>query len=232
MKDTRVPFWLANAVFQGREGDNEGGSEGEGDNSEDNGEEGEEEGEEGNEGGEGGSGSSDEGLDPAALKKALAEERQKNKEERRARRKAEREAREAKSGKKKEADEEEVEQTKTQLASEREKSTRLAARLLNKERDDAILAAARAAGFIDPTDALTDEIRKAVEVDQDPEDPSDIEVDEDSAAEAVKKLATKKKHLVGKPNEGQRSGSRRKKGQGGTDDLDEANLAELYPGLR
>lgn len=231
MKDTRVPFWLTNALIFGREDDNEGGKQdNEGDDPEDNGEEGEGEGE-----GEGGSeGGSDDEDDPAALKKALAEERRKNKEERRLRRKAERDARAKKTSDKKAEENEDLAQTKTELQSEREKGQRLAARLLKKERDDAILAAARKAGFIDPTDALTDDIRQQVEVDQDPEDPADIEVDEDSAAEAVRKLANKKKHLVGKPNDGEPSGGRfsRKGKNGAKDELDEETLAELYPGLR
>jgi hypothetical protein len=233
MKDTRVPFWLTNAIIFGRENDgNEGGKQdNEGDDPEDNGEEGEGE----DEGGEGSSesGSGDED-DPAALKKALAEERRKNKEERRLRRKAERDAREKQTSKKKDEENEDLAQTKTQLQTEREKAQRLATRLLKKERDDAILAAARKAGFIDPTDALTDDIRQQVEVDQDPEDPADIEVDEDSAAEAVRKLANRKKHLIGKPNEGEPSGGRfsRKGKNGAKDGLDEATLAELYPGLR
>jgi len=117
------------------------------------------------------------------------------------------------------------------LQKSQEKVSKLAEKLRNDARDAAILKAATDAGFIDPTDALTDDIRRAVEVDQDDEDPSDIEVDTTSATAAVKKLATSKKHLIGKPNNGAPSGGRFSS-RDRTDDNAGDNLGELYPSLQ
>lgn len=229
MKETRVPFWLAALVIQGREGDDDEGGSDEGNDSEDNSEEGENEDEEGGDGGEGAD--DDEDLDeddPKALKLALARERKKAKDERRLRRKAERDARRAKSKDEEDADEKEAEKARKRAEAADSKVTRLADKLLRQSRDAAILEAARNAGFIDPSDALTDTIRNAVEYDQDDDDPSDIEIDEDSVEEAVTKYAKKKQHLVGKGTDtSTRSGSRRGKRKS-SDDLDEKVLESNY----
>lgn len=226
---SNLPEWLQHTIFIGREGEGDGGSGDEGDNSEDNGQEDEDEGQDD---GSGGSPSSDSN-DPAALKKALEEERKGRRDERRARRKAERE-RDAAVKQQTESDEaKDIEAERQRRTASEEKTQRLAARLLSKERDDAILAEARRQKFIDPTDALTDEIRGVVIVDQDDEDPSDIEVDEDSVKKAVTALANRKKHLLSAPGDGQPSGSKFRQRQGAKDDVktDDQKLRELYPSL-
>lgn len=181
--------------------------------------------------------SGDEGADDDdvdGLKKALAEERKKARTERRLRKKAERDARK---NQKQKADDDEVkdlEKTKTELTSEKERTTKLAARLLNRERDDAIEKAARKLGFIDPTDALTDDIRREVDYDQDEDDPSDIEIDLDSVKDAVKDLADRKKHLLRGKNDDVsdvKSGSRTKRKKGDDDAADEKELKSHYASL-
>jgi hypothetical protein len=196
MKETRVPFWLANAVFTGREDDD----------------------------------------DLEELKAALKKEREEHRKERKLRRKAERDARKKQTQDKDEADDKDLEAAKERVRQSEEKTKKLGTRLLNRERDAAILEAAREAGFIDPTDALTDKIRAAVEYDQDDEDPSDIEIDEDSAAEAVEKLAKQKKHLLKSADDDEepeererrstRSGSRRRKKT--SKGVDDAALEKQY----
>lgn len=163
--------------------------------------------------------------DTEALKKALRTERQ-------LRRKAEREAKLAKKQKSTEKEEKTAEETAEKLRKSEERTTRLAQGFLHTKVDDAIKAEATRLGFIDPTDALIDSVRKNVDADQDDDDPTDVDVDMDSVKDAVKDLADRKKHLLGEPgSNGTRSGGKfRKKG---TDDkAGDKALTEHYPSLR
>lgn len=123
-----------------------------------------------------------------------------------------------------------------QLRSEQTKTTRLAERLRLREIDAAIIQVAQDAGFIDPTDAVTDFIRNQVDYDQDEDDPAEVEIDMDTVEDAVKKLARKKKHLVGEvPDKNrQKSGSkfRKKAGDDGDKSSLEKTLQANYPSLR
>lgn len=229
MHNTEIPFWLQNTIICGREDDD--GNEGEGDE----GNEDEEEDEE-NEEDDTDSGSKDSDKDKKKseveeLKAALAAKEEALKKERKSRRVAERDARRAAKAKEDKSEAEDLEATKTKLQTSETKTEKLAARLLNQERDNAILAEARKLNFIDPSDALTDDIREAIDVDQDDEDPSDIDIDGDSVKRAVKELANKKKHLIAKPNNGEASGGRFKKG-GESQEGDEAKLKGLYSSLQ
>lgn len=222
MHSTELPYWLQNLTICGREDDenNEGNED-----QEDEGNEDEDEGE--GDGEEEGTGEGDD-LDAKvkALEKALREERQ-------LRRKAERDAKRKARQKSTEKKTEDEAQTQEQLRVAEERTQRLAAGLLRKEVDDAIKEAARSMGFIDPTDALTDDIRREVDADQDEDDPTDIDIDMDSVKDAVKALADKKKHLIGKALPDTRSGSKfRKKSSASEDSIDEAALQANYPSLR
>jgi hypothetical protein len=223
MQDIRELLeWLSNTIITGREeGDDEGDEGDEGDDGEDNGEEGE---------GEGGEGDTGDGeTDYEARAKALEESL---KRERKLRRTAEREARKAKKTTATKEEKDTSEDLQKQLLAQEEKTQKLATRLRTSAIDTAILEAARDAGFIDPSDALTDEVRRQVDIDQDDEDPSDIDVDEDTVIEAVKKLAAKKKHLVTPAGGGEPSGGKfRKKGQT-QDKASDQVLQEHYPSLR
>lgn len=222
--ETPIPFWLQHTLFTGRDDGDGSEDDSEGDDSEDDSEENEDEDQD--------SGSSDKDSEDgddetAALKKALAEERK-------ARRKAEREARKASKSKGNEDEKKTLEETQSQLAEERTKTERLAAKLLRDAKRSAILAEAARQKFIDPTDALVDDVLSNIEVDQDPDDPADIEVDEDTVKSAITKLANKKKHLIGLPGDGQASGGRftRKKGAKESEETSDEVLKTEYPSLR
>lgn len=230
MQKNELPEWLLNLRIFGREGDE--GDEG---NEGDEGEEGEEDGdnEDDDQKGKGGDDNSGDGDDDDDLAQKVKDLEATIAKERKLRRQAEREARKNKRTPSKTAE------TKTkaadtelqkQLEAASAQTRRLADGLRKKEVDDAILAAARKAGFIDETDALTDDIRKKVDVDQDPEDPTDIDIDEDSVTDAVKDLAARKKHLVGKATPGSPSGSKFRK-RGNDDKPDKNALVEHYPSL-
>lgn len=219
---SKLPFWVLNTIITGREEDDDSDKDGddEGDDSSDDGEEGSPEGE----GGDTGAGSED---DPTKRLEALERVL---KEERRLRRKAEREARKASKKDSSDKEEQDAATARKQAEEASTKVSKLAVKLKNSAVDNAILNAARDMGFIDPTDALRDDVRNEVDIDQDDEDPSDIDLDMDSVRDAVKKLASKKKHLVGEGGSGTPSGSKFRKKTGGDKEVD--NLQELYPSLR
>lgn len=224
-----LPRWLQSLIVCGREddGDNDEDNEDGNENDEDNNDDGEDGGDGGDKGGDSGDGDNDLKARADALEESL-------KKERKLRRQAERDARKA--AKVKETSQEEKDSTalRKQLEDQEAKTKRLAAGLRSSAVDNAILEAARKAQFIDPTDALLDDVRKEVDVDQDDDDPSDIDIDLDTVKDAVKKLANKKKHLIGEPGEGERSGGkfRRRSRSGDEDSASEQALVTNYPSLR
>lgn len=222
MHKEELPYWLQNLVVVGREEDeadeNDEGQDDEGD------EDGEDEGDEEAKGGSDNDGD-DQKAKIDALEKALRDER-------RLRRKAERDAKRKKRQEDSDKDKTEDAETQQKLKAAEEKTQRLAEGFLSRAVDTAILEEARKQGFIDPTDALLDDIRKAVDADQDDEDPTDIDIDPSSVKDAVKNLANRKKHLVGKGTPGEPSGGKfRRKGRS-DDQADDQVLMEHYPSLR
>jgi hypothetical protein len=218
--------WLRSLIIVGREKDDEDDQGGSDDDVDDDGaDEGADDDDKGGEGDDDDKGEDDDKDDVEALKRALREERQ-------ARRKAERDARRATKKKAATKEDKDLNATKEQLEVERGKTTALAAKLLNQSRDAAILVEARKLGFIDETDALLDTVRAEVDFDQDDDDPSDIDIVAESVTDAVKSLADKKPHLVGKNSNGssnQRSGSRMgKKGSADEGKLTDEKLQTLY----
>lgn len=220
--------WLRSLIIIGREDDDEGNDDGdddledqEGDDDEGDDEGGDDEGEE---------------ESPEELRKALEKTKKALREERLKARKALREARRTTKKRTEAKDDKDLNETRQQLTSEQEKTSKLASRLLDRSRDQAILAEARKQGFIDETDALTDMVRNDVDFDQDDDDPSDIEIDSDSVKDAIAALIDKKPHLVGKNPDGTPttpSGKRMgKKKNADEDKLSDEKLQEIYPGLR
>ena len=195
----------------------------------------------------------DEDDDPKAATKALREALQK---ERRSRRQLEKEVKKLRKGqigkpveddggKPKPSDSDNADLTaatkaaeKAQTEAERAKGTaaKLAARLRDTEVNRLIRAEA-AKRFIDPEDAVAQVDRRSIEVDQDEDDPEDVEVDEMSVREAVKALAKKKPHLL-KPKDEDGSGSRPSTSKFGggrkrqNDGAEDEALRDLYPMLR
>jgi hypothetical protein len=163
----------------------------------------------------------------SGLKSALRKERMRAK-------KAERELKKLQNGK---ADQDTKDQSeKDKALKERDaaltKSEKLAQRLLKTEMESAIIKAAGKHNFRDLDDVLKLVDREQIEVDQDDDDPSTIEIDDDSVKSAVKKLADDKPHLLVADGDGEPSGSKfggRKKSK---DPLSEEVLKERYSALR
>ena len=230
-------YWLQNLIITAREGEEDEGDEDQGDEGNDDGDDGEEGEDEGQGSDSGSDKDEDEEDDPAKLKEAL-------KKERRLRRKAERDARRATKKSAAKADEgdqgdegtddKEAVKLRTKLERSEQKNRRLAEGFRKREIDAAIVNEARRQGFIDPTDALRDDIRDEVDWEQDKDDPSQVEVDMDSVKEAVEDLADRKKHLIGTPGDGKtKSGGkfRRKQGSQEGEKTDEQVLKERYASL-
>lgn len=220
---TDIPFWLQGLTIIGRDGDEDPNDQDQ-DNSDDVDDD-DEDGENPDDS------SSKDGPDDDSNNNELEGLKEALRKERRLRRQAEREARKAAKKKDNDKEQQDLAQTQEALKAAETRSQRLAQGLLRREVDNAILEEARSLGFIDPTDALTDDIRKAVDSDQDDEDPTDIDIDRDSVRDAVKALANKKKHLVGKAMPTERSGGKfRKKSE--DDRASDSALTEHYPSLR
>lgn len=109
-------------------------------------------------------------------------------------------------GKKPDSSKKEEEQEEDTGPTERER--KLAVSLRNTAIDTVIQRYATKAGFLDPEDAVKLVKRSEIEYDQDEEDPTLIEIDEESVEDAVKDLARKKKHLLGSRNGKTRTGSK------------------------
>lgn len=218
MLKNELPYWLQGLIIVGREEDEDK------DDSEENSEEDQDDEESDDEDKDKG----DEGT-PSEREAALQEALEK---ERKLRRQAEREARKAKKTAATKKSTEEADDTKARLEQSETRTARLAKGFLDSKIEAAVLAEARKQGFIDPTDALINDVLKEVDADQDDEDPTDVEVDEESVVDAVKALARKKKHLVGQGTSTVKSGGKFR-GKGGEDKGgSDAALQEHYPSLR
>lgn len=164
--------------------------------------------------------------DLAAVQKALDAERRVTK-------RLERENRRLKATKdNKEAEKNEtLEETQQREAAATARAEKLAAGLLKRDIDTAIKEAARDLKFIDVEDALNGVDRSKIVFDQDDEDPTDIDIDEDTVKAAVKALATKKPHFLNKgTDDGEATGSQfggSRKPKKTSDDA----LREIYPSL-
>lgn len=230
-------YWLKNLIITAREGDDDEGDDQNdaGDNGDDNGEEGEGQEETSGSSDDEKSGDEDDEEDVAKLKAALKKERLLRREKERELRKAKRTRQSApeESSEEESASDKEADKIRRKLESEQQRTRRLAEGFRKKSIDDAILTEARKQGFIDPTDALTDDIRSDVDYEQDRDDPTLVDIDMDSVEDAVKDLADRKKHLVGKGSPGTPSGGkfRRKQGSGDDDKGNEATLKNRYPSL-
>jgi hypothetical protein len=203
--------------FESSEEDLEG-SEEEAEGEEESDEEGEAEGEE------------SKGENVEGLKSALRKERIQ-------RRNAEKELKKLHRGasQKDEQDTKDVAKANARAQSAEAKSEKLAAKLRDRAVDSEILIAATKMKFADVDDAIALLDRDDIDVEQNDDDPSDVQVDRDSIEEALKVLVKKKPHLLRVESEGgsDRSGGKfggRRDGSKG--DPDEEALKELYPALR
>jgi hypothetical protein len=181
MRITRNTWWLT--ITEPIIGFDDEGAAGEGAGQEGSGE--------GKETSEGEGGGDDGGEDVTGLKSALARERADRK-------KLEKDllAFQKKQKAAEDAEKSEVERLKGQNETTSAKAAKLAAGFKRTAVEAAILKAAGAAKFLDPSDALRPEVIAAIGVEQDEDDPSQVTIDEATVTEAVKKLATTRKHYV------------------------------------
>jgi hypothetical protein len=164
--------------------------------------------------------------DTEGLRKALASERKANKANARELKKLRRLQEQGKN-----KDETEKDAAIRERDEEKTKTAKLATRLEREAVNSVIIKHATKLGFRDLDDALALVDRAAFVVDQDEDDPSDIDIDEDSIKAALSSLKTKKPHLILSANEQQPSGDNAGNG-GGKQDLTEEQLRTLYPSLQ
>lgn len=127
----------------------------------------------------------------------------------------------------------EAEKARKKAEAAEAKTVKLAGRLRRQAIDMAIAKFAGNMKFRDVQDALVQVERdEEAWVDQDDDDPSEIEVDEKAVEKAVKALADRKKYLLEAEGELEPSGSKFGKGKGKGDEMDEATLRSKYSGLR
>lgn len=134
-------------------------------------------------------------------------------------------------GNKDQKEQSDLDAAKNELQETKARTEKLAAGLLKRDIDSKIRAAARELKFLDIEDALNGVDRSKIAFDQDPDDPTDIDIDEDSVNSVVKALATKKPHFLsrgtedGEPTGSTMGGSRKKKKS------TEETYKEHYPSL-
>lgn len=215
MRKGLLPKHYYGIVLRGFEGD---GDEGEGEGSDD--------GDDGDEGEEGGEEKGKEDSNTDGLKSALQKER-------RERKRLEREAKELKKFKDEAEGREksDTDKAKEDASKAESKAQKLAAKLRDSALDNAIIKAAGGLKFRDIDDALKLIDRDAIDVDQDDDDPSEINLDEDSVKAALEKLAKAKPHLIMADGQGEKSGSKFNGGKKPTKQTDEEVLRSKYPAL-
>lgn len=166
--------------------------------------------------------------DTAGLKSALEKERK-------ARKQLEKEARQLRKFKdeKESADLGESEKAKKKAADAETKVSKLADRLRTQAVDSAISKIAGRMKFRDVDDALAQVVRDTESwIEQDEDDPSEIEVDEGAVEKAVKALADKKPYLLDAEGEELPSGSKFNGKKKSGDEMSEEALRAKYPALR
>lgn len=132
-----------------------------------------------------------------------------------------------------EADKDEVTKATDKASKADEKATRLAMKLKDRELENAIIKLAGPMDFADIDDVLHLIDRDAIDIDQDEDDPSDVEVDEKTVQAALDALKKKKPHLIKtEPKGPPKSGSKMNGGMKTQEQLDEETLKAKYPALR
>lgn len=126
----------------------------------------------------------------------------------------------------------ETDKAKQAAVKAEQKAERLASRLRTQAIDITIIKYASQLNFQDTQDALAQVVREDGWVEQDDDDPSEIEVDEGAVEKAVKALAEKKKYLLKAQGEKEPSGSKFGGGKNNNDEMDEETLRQKYPALR
>lgn len=176
--------------------------------------------------------------DLEGLKKALKTERELRKKAEKGAKLSEREKRKLQKAQDdiKAAEDGEVAAAKKTADEAASKVKNLGAKLRQTALERAILDQARKAKFRDPDDVITQLARNnfaGIDIDQDDDDPSDIEIDEKSVEKAVKAVATAKPHwLIAAGDSGPSGGSFNGGKPGGKGGDKNAEYATRFPALR
>ena len=162
------------------------------------------------------------------LRKAL-------KTERTERRKLQRAQRDAANNKGDAEKKESEDQAAKAVADANARVAKLAEGYLTSRVEAAVMAEARAQKAIAPEDVyavLSAKKFEGIDIDQDPDDPSKVEIDNEELKAAVKNLLKTRPHWVQAPGDGQPSGSRFAPGSKNKEKLDQEALKDAYPALR
>jgi len=111
------------------------------------------------------------------------------------------------------------------------KAQKLAVRLKDSAIDNAVLKIAQRLKFRDTDDALKLVNREEIDVEQDEEDPTEIELDEGSVETALQALAKAKPHLILAEGQEDKSGSKFGGSRKSPDKLQDEKLMAAYPAL-
>jgi hypothetical protein len=161
-----------------------------------------------------------------ALKSALRKERNLRKKEERDRKALAKRLDELDSKEKSETD-----KAKEDASKAESKAQRLAVALKTTAVDNAIIKAAGKLKFRDIDDALKLVDREAIDVEQDDDDPSNVDLDEESVKSALESLAKTKPHLILADGQEDKSGSKFAGSRKSQKDMDEDALIEKFPAL-
>ena len=161
-----------------------------------------------------------------ALKSALRKERNLRKKEERDRKALAKRLDELDSKEKSETD-----KAKEDASKAESKAQRLAVALKTTAVDNAIIKAAGKLKFRDIDDALKLVNREEIDVEQDEEDPSQVDLDEESVKSALETLAKTKPHLILADGQEDKSGSKFAGSRKSQKDMDEDALIEKFPAL-
>jgi hypothetical protein len=245
MRITKIKFAgleeLSKLVFRGFEGEGDGGTGGSGEGGQDGSEGADNTGgdDDGTGGGDNDDDAGDDDLpdDLEGLKRALKTERDLRKKAEKGQKLSEREKRRLQKAQDdiKAAEDGEVAAAKKAAEESTQKVTRLAAKLRQTALEGAIKEAAQKAKFRDPDDVITQLQRNnfaGIEIDQDDDDPADIEIDAKSVEKAVKAVATAKPHWLIAAGDGAPSGGSFNGGKPGGKSNKNAEYADRYPALR
>jgi hypothetical protein len=160
------------------------------------------------------------------LKKALRSERMARKKFERENKRMKAAARKNGNGQKDSDDKKDDEKEEAKGPSERE--VRLAARLRDQEIDRVVAKVATRLKFVDPDDAVRLINRRDLDVNQDDEDPTVVDVDEEGVEDILRTIAKKKKYLVGQKVSTTKSGSKMSGGKKGNPGASDDDLKSKY----